>query len=137
MFFEYQITIPANTESTSMQNTKIKIPYGILRWASIQFPSGCHGLAKIKVLLGSTTLWPRNTNGHISGDDAIIAIEEYQKIKSGSNVLDIYTWNEDVTYAHTLTLRFTILPEDIVNPYSSFESIKNSLTLLLRRIGIR
>jgi hypothetical protein len=86
--------------------------------------------------MGGIQLFPRNQRGNIKGDGVVVEMEDAQEIGAGRNKLTVYAWNEDDTYTHMITVRFTVLPAELVYPYVAFGKIANALELLLRRVGV-
>lgn len=136
MFYEFDITVSKNTAEADAQKTVLRLQRGIITEASVQIPTGCKGLVNLRAKRGGQALWPKNIEGSIKGNGAIIPISAYEELKAGWNQIDIYTWNTSTKHDHTLTLRIIVLPDYVANPFAGMESIRNSLILLLRRIGV-
>jgi hypothetical protein len=136
MFYEQDITLAINGTEATATPTEINLRRGILTKAAIQFPSGCAGLVHAKINMGGIQLFPRNQRGNIKGDGVVVEMEDAQEIGAGRNRLTVYAWNEDDTYTHMITVRFTVLPAELVYPYVAFGKIANALELLLRRVGV-
>jgi hypothetical protein len=109
MFFEYQLTIDANTERGLPATLDAPLCAGVVTRVDIQFPSGCNGLAHASVWRGEHQVWPVNLDGDIAGDDTIVTWPESYSLDDESFSFTLKGWNEDDTYKHCVTFRFTLL----------------------------
>ena len=110
MFFEVQLTIPANTPKAAPAELDVALSAGQLVAASVQFPRGCVGLAHTVALRSTHQLWPTNPDGSISGEGAIIPWAEDLVLEDDPYTLTLRGWNLDDSFPHTVTWRFNVLP---------------------------
>jgi len=116
VYFEFDAETPANTTETSPVKTKMKLTAGVIHYVEFMFPAGCVGLAHARVKHFGAPLWPRNIDGNLKGDNLVIRFSEVYELKPGNNTLELYTWNEDDTYSHTVTCRIGLLRKEELFP---------------------
>lgn len=110
MFFEYDLTIPANTAATAPTELLVPLSAGRLAAVAVQFPRGCVGLVYTVAHRSEHQLWPTNPDGSIRGEGATISWAEDLVLEDDPYILRLRGWNLDDSYAHTLTWRFNVLP---------------------------
>jgi hypothetical protein len=133
MFYDFAITIPANTPKASPVVTELKLTAGVIHRVEIQFPAGCMGLAHIAINDGLHQLLPTNPDGDFASDDYVIPIDEYYPMPGGDYILTARGWNMDDTYPHTLSVRIGILSGDVIAPLSG---LGGALKKFLKLVGI-
>lgn len=114
MFYEFAVTTPANTPSTSPKITDVYLVAGVITWVEVQFPRGCSGLVHAAVRDKLHQVWPTNPDGNISGDDVHVDWLEHYELAEEPYGLHLVTWNNDDTFAHTLSFRFAETPAELV-----------------------
>lgn len=110
MFYEFKLTIPANTTSAAPTEEVVEISPGRVVAVEIQFPRGCFALVHVAILQELHQLWPSNPDGDIAAEWANIHFEEDHLIDQEPYQLTLRGWNEDDTFPHTITFRFNIMP---------------------------
>lgn len=110
MFYEFRLTIPANTSRAEPAEDVVEVSPGRVVAVEIQFPPGCAALAHVAVLQELHQLWPTNPDGDIAADGASISFQEDHLLDQPPFQLTLRGWNEDDTYPHTITFRFNVLP---------------------------
>lgn len=124
MFFDFDITVPANTAKTAPQKTKATIVIGTITQAVVFIPPGSNGLAHLKVLWGLHQLFPSNQDGDFSASGQQLAWPEDIQIDEQPAELTLVAWNDDDTYDHSIHFSIAILPSQ---SGSSIQSIINAL----------
>ncbi len=122
MIYEKAVTIPKNTPEGSPVLEYLDVHPGNLRHVSITFPSGCVGLAHLRILYFEHQVFPSNVDSSFSGDGLQIAFAEDMDLKEPPYSFKLVGWNEDDTYPHTVTVRMQIVPvnKSILSILSSF-----------------
>ena len=110
MFFEYALTIPANTAAASPTESLVALSAGRLVAVAVQFPRGCVGLVHTVAHRSEHQLWPTNPDGSIVGEGAMISWAEDLVLEDDPYTLRLRGWNLDDSYQHTVTWRFNVLP---------------------------
>ena len=110
MFYDFVLTIPANTPvSKPVASTGVVCPGRVDR-VMIIFPPGAAGLAHIRIARGSHQLWPSNLDGSFASDGEFLDFSENYPLDDSPFEFIISGWNDDDTYDHSITVRFNIVP---------------------------
>jgi len=110
MFYEYDLTIPANTPATALSELEAVLDVGRIVGVEVQFPRGCVGLVHVAVRRELHQLWPTNPDGFIAGENANIKWSEDLDLLEAPYTLTLVGYNEDDSFPHTVTFRFNLLP---------------------------
>jgi hypothetical protein len=130
MLYTWDITIPAGTTELSPVKQELKISRGVIVKVQIKFPSGSHGLVKVRLFKWTSQLWPLSAGEWITGDDEAVDAVEYYEFLKGPYRLDFKGCAPTTTFAHTVTIRIVILPKAV----ASFVPFMELLQQLLGRI---
>lgn len=130
----FDLTIPANRTEAVPLELDVDIGAGVVHFVTVQFPRGCAGLAHGRVRQALTPRWPSNEGGDYNWDNYIHEIREHFLIKKGDAPLTLVGWNLDDTFPHTLTFRFSVLPQEIMEPWRVQMGVLDSL---LKLLGVR
>lgn len=110
MFYEFRIATPANTPSTAPLDTELQLDAGAVTAVELLFPPGCVGLVHLRILDELHPVWPSNADADIAGDTYPIRWDDDVELIDAPYTLHALTWNDDDTFAHTVTLRFEFVP---------------------------
>lgn len=110
MFYEYCLTIPANTLAIAPVNQEVELDHGRIVAVEVQFPRGCRGLVHVQVRRELHQLWPTNTDGDLAGEDARIGWVEDMEFTEEPYTLTLRGWSPGTEFEHTITFRFNVLP---------------------------
>ncbi|RLI49875.1 MAG: hypothetical protein DRP09_20365 [Candidatus Thorarchaeota archaeon] len=109
MVFEFDLTVPANTPETAKISKTLKLTYGIIHQLEVIFPTGCAGLVKCHINDALHQVWPTNPDGVFKGDGNPIIGRVFHEMDKEPFELQLWAWNEDDTYNHTITVRLWLL----------------------------
>lgn len=109
MQFSYSITIPPNTLKSEPETLPCILSYGTVKKVLVCFPPGPKGLAHVVITRFESQVWPTNPNADFSWDDFIYEFEDEFEMSYGPYTMKLVGWNEDDTFAHTITVMFTVL----------------------------
>lgn len=116
MFYSFDVTVPAlTTEASAVEQTAEMVP-GLIHRVELQFPKGCVGLVKARVWHAAHQLWPSNPGGSIASDGFLVAWDERWELAEEPMRLRLQVWNDDDTFAHTLTFRFALAEAPLPAP---------------------
>jgi len=132
--FVFDLTIPENTSQSAPVEQEIELPEGVIHHVDVGFPRGCAGLAHVIVRRGAHQVWPSNPDGSYHWDSFVYALREHYPVERGEAPLVLVGWNDDDTFPHTITFRFSVLPVEIMEPWRVQQGI---LDHLLQLLGIR
>lgn len=108
MIFIFPITTPANTPATAKQKTILQLAAGTITHVEAQFPPGVNALAHIQITDGLHQLYPTNPEADVATGAETVLWNDSHELKPGSCQLYAYTWNEDDTFQHTITVRIEV-----------------------------
>lgn len=112
MIYIANITIPKVTPAIQPVCERVKISLGLIYKVEIQFPPGCGGLAHLVINDGGYQVWPSTPGRDFATDDYTISFEDNYLKQADPSELQIYGYNEDETYPHTLQVRFGVASRD-------------------------
>ncbi len=133
MFYDFAITVSANTAKAAPTTQELKLTHGVIHRVEVEFPAGCAGLVHCGLLQGIHQLWPTNPDGSFASDDYVIAIYEDYELATEPYVVKFVGWNLDDTYDHTVTVRIGVLDS---GPGRLVNRILVGLTKFLKLVGI-
>lgn len=99
MIYSFAVSTPANTLSTAPQRSTYTLEWGILQLKYIVLPPGCAGLVGVAICDALHQIWPTNEAGWFIGEGNFQFDDKYRFYEPPYS-LEIYTFNEDDTYAH-------------------------------------
>ncbi len=114
MIYRFGISTPANTSKGNQQKTVLKIARGIIHQLEVIFPSGPGGLLHVKINRGLHQVWPSNSDEAFASDNESLSFREHLELLTEPYKLEVYTWNEDDTYPHSVIIRLAILPRKFI-----------------------
>ncbi len=123
MFDAFDITIPADTSESSPKEQILKLRRGIITKADIKFPSGCHGLVKVRIFRSDFQLIPLSHSEWVTGDGETVPTETYYKLDEAPRQLKFIGCSPTTTYDHVITVRIQILPSEVVESTAVLEAI--------------
>ena len=134
MYYEFDITVPANTAESAPVTEDLQLCRGVIHRIEVQFPIGTFGLAHCRLTHHLFGQLPTNPEGDFSSDGYIIPIDENLEFYSEPYAIKGIFWNDDDTYPHTITVRVGIL--DAKTPLFIL-SIFKGLAKMLKLMGIK
>ena len=109
MFFEYPVTVPADTAKAAPVEEELPLCAGTITQVGVQFPAGCAGMVNASIWRGDHQLWPVNLDDAIAGEDAVVAWPESYDLADEPFSVKVKLWSPGTTYDHTITFRFALL----------------------------
>ncbi len=109
MIYSFSITTPANTPESSRKKTEVFLTKGIIHQVDFVFPRGSAGLLYLALASGLHQLWPTNPEEYFHTDGETISFKEFYEVKEKPMALQIYTYNLDDAYEHTVVVRIGLL----------------------------
>lgn len=110
MLYEYALTILAQTAESAPETLDAPLAPGTVARVDVQFPRGCVGLAHVQVWRSEHQVWPTNVDGNISAEGLVVSWPEDYDLVDEPYGMTLRGWNDDDSYAHTITFRFALLP---------------------------
>ncbi len=119
MFYDFAIKVETTDTEASPKEQVLKLTYGVIHRVEVQFPIGTQALTHCKLFHEEHQLFPTNPDGDFASDGYVIPIDDHFELHTEPYSLKAKCWNEDDTYAHTITIRVGILPEEILSPWAA------------------
>lgn len=113
MIYSLNITTDANTAYGTKPPTRLHVAKGLVYKIDICFPPGSHGLLHCFVKDGGFQVWPSNPGQTFIGDDMTISFDDVYIKNSEPFLFDVYTYNLDSTYDHSLSIHIGLVSADI------------------------
>lgn len=110
MVFSYAVTTPINTPEATPLKTTINITHGVIHRWQIYFPPGLWGQCGLRIEKGSEYILPTNPEAKILGDNFVFQGEDFIYISDHPFVLDVFSWNTDTEYPHTIYIHVFMKP---------------------------
>jgi len=134
MFYDFVLTVPANTAVADPAEKRMKLTAGIIHRVEIDYPIGTRALVHVKVLRGGHQLFPTNPSGDIATDGHVVAWDEHEELSPGDTELVAYGWSTANTYSYDIAIRLGILPKAVIYPLTG---LTGSLKKLVSFLGGR
>jgi len=115
MFFAFDITINANTLEASPKTEELTLSKGVITRIEVKFAAGCHGYVKVRLFYHEGQLIPLSREEWLIGDDEAIPTDTYFEMTSTPYELKFVGISPDSDYAHTVTIRVTVLPKIVAS----------------------
>jgi len=104
MIYQAALPIPAQTDFMDRLGLAFTMPRGTITRLSILFPSGCAGLAHIRIMHNEYQVWPTTPGQSFIGDGNYMVFDETYTLPDAWNYIRVEGWNEDDSYQHTINL---------------------------------
>jgi len=113
MIYTATITTPKNTAKTSLLHTVLNVTKGLVYKVEFYFPSGSAGLMGLAVFDGLFQLWPSTIGEFFNSDDETISFDDMYLKQAAPYQLDIYSYNLDDTYDHSMQVRVGLVSQEV------------------------
>jgi len=112
MIYTLSITTPASTPKSSPQKTTLRVTKGLVYQFELEFPPGPVGLLGVAVFDGNYQVWPSSRGEWFASDAYTISFPDLYLKEAEPFQFDIYTYNEDDTYAHWCQVRLGMVSKE-------------------------
>jgi len=133
MEFSYELTIPAGTTQTSPATIDCQLSAGIIHQYSVTFLEGCNGLVSVAAFNGGSQCFPLNLDGAIKGNAETVKKTTFYPLDARPFKLVVKGFSPDCTYAHTVFLRFDVLPLEYFNRSREIQEVIEAVSKELQR----
>jgi len=127
MFYNFDLTIPANTPTSAQSSRECVLSYGRIEKVDILFPPGPCGLAGVAVDRFNTQILPSNPDSFFISDSETVSSIDAVEIYDRPYVVVFRGYNLDDTYTHTITLRVSLNTESETLRTEDVSSLSRSL----------
>ncbi len=133
MWYEVEVTCPANSQGIIDVETRIAVTHGVITHVSYRPRPGHNGLCHTRMFYHDLQIWPVDRGQDLHGDTFPIERGGYCEIFSEPYEVVLRSYNEDDTYQHTFDLGFALLPEQVAAPVNWGQVMKDIFSLLSPR----
>lgn len=133
MFYDFAVTVPANTAEDTPVETLLELTNGIIHRIEVQFPIGTRALVHCKLLHRRTQQWPTNADGDFASDGHVIVIDEHYDLTEPPHELTVLAWSTADTYSYDINIRIGVLPREVISP---FTGVVGALRKLVKFMGV-
>jgi len=134
MFYDFAITVPKETTESAPVTEELKLTHGVIHRIEVEFPIGTLALAHCRLLHWEHQAWPTNPPGSFATDGYTIGIDENFELDTAPYTLKAVCWNDDDTYAHTITIRVGVMESETA--IFIIKALK-ALVKFLQMVGIK
>ena len=113
MIYTGNITIPANTPSSSPVREEIQVVNGLVYKIEIEFPPGPEGTTHIVINDGGFQVWPSSPGIDFASDGYTISFDDTYLKTIDPLTFQIYGYNTDTENEHTIQVRIGMVSKDI------------------------
>jgi len=117
MYYDFALLIPAGTTKAAPVKYTLKLTYGIICDLEVEFLAGCRNYAYLALDWGGHQLFPTNPDGAFNSEDHVIPIHDHFPLVTAPFSLYARVWAPDADYDHTVTVRISVLPPEVIYPY--------------------
>jgi len=132
MDYAWDILITADTKASSPKEQLLRLNAGVITKVEVKFPSGQHGMVKVRLYHEDSQLIPLSRGEWVTGDDEAVVMSEYFELKNRPWALKFKGCSPGTTYDHTVTVRITVLLKIV----ASMIPVIELLTKLLEKMGV-
>lgn len=126
MLYSFSHTFTAANTEDNKQKFTLKMASGVINGIDIYFPHGSCGLVHIHVNRGLYQIVPVNTAHQLVGSGNLIRFNEDIQLYHEPYELELYGWNEDDTYDHTIDIKI-----ELHSPQSLLRYIMSNLASII------
>jgi hypothetical protein len=131
MFYEFSLTVPADTEADDPEELDVHLTHGVITYIEIEFAPGCHRLVEAYVRDGLHQLVPTNPDETIKSSGRAVAFQEYYELLSPPYLLTIGGFSPGTSYDHDIIFRFEVTPQEIAERGKTSQGMLDKIGRLL------
>ena len=147
MWYRFELMVPDPDLGDNPTRKEIKLPAGVIKRVRVRYPPGPRNQVYIRILIGTAQMFPRGPTLQppyaaadlplfpqywFRGDDETIEWDEHVPTQVGEHwFLEAYA--ENCRYAHTVSVGFNMIEEDVASPWKVLEDL---VAILKRLIGL-
>lgn len=123
MFYEFTLTVPADTKANDPQELDVHLTHGVITYIEIEFAPGCHRMVEAYIRDGLHQLVPTNPDERIKSSGRAVAFDEYYELLTPPYLLTIGGFSPGSAYDHEIIFRFEVTPQDIAERGSAADTL--------------
>lgn len=110
MIFQESISAALGNSPETPTVKIMPVRWGIVHKLELDFPNGAAGLVGVMIKRGGIQLWPTTEGEWFKGNDRLISFQVFKPFLQPPFQVEIYYYNEDSMYNHSMPIRLGILP---------------------------
>jgi len=118
LWHHYTLTIPAGTTEANAVEKSLDLTYGVIKYLTVGFPTGCKQLVKVRVYHREHQIFPNNPDEPASWDGGIEGGEQHYKLDESPFVLLARGYSPDAACDHNVTIFVNVLPVEVAEPWT-------------------
>jgi hypothetical protein len=133
MFYDFSITVPANTPQSAPVEQTLELTAGVIQRVSIQFPTGTYALVHVQLLYHEYQVWPTNPDGSFNADGYPLEWDEAFSLDSAPYEIKAVMWSLADTYDYDINVRFEV---ERIEDIEAQSGVITALQKFLKLVGI-
>lgn len=109
MFYDFAITVTANTLEAEPKTETLKLAKGYIHRVEVEQYSGCHRYVGCRLYHGTKQIYPSNPQGEFKTDGYTVAFNDLYEFKSPPYELVFKGYSDGSSYDHVVVVRVGVL----------------------------
>jgi len=130
-FHDYTI-LTTNIKGNELVET-FGVDKGLITWAGVFFPPGCHGHVFAKILFQEHQILPRNQESWCHGNACWWDGELYFPVTAAPLKIKVIAYTPGANFDHTITVALELMPFSMV---PQWDALVDLFTRIAKQIGV-
>lgn len=131
IFNDYTV-LTTHTKTAELVET-FKVDKGLITWAGVYFPNGCHGVVYAKIFFQEHQILPRNQEAWCHGNAGWWDGALYFPVTASPLTIKVVAYSVNAMFNHTITIGIEIMPFSMV---PQWDSLVELFTKIARQLGV-
>jgi len=133
VYFEVEISVPANTAEKDAQETDLELHVGMLTRVEVFTRPGQKETLRLRILDELTIVAPSRRPGFFSGNGETHVWTGRYQLKKREKQLQVQAWNTSTSKVHGCKIGLTVQEPDEYDPWST---VRDLVTIFKRMLGV-
>ena len=134
MFYDFAITVPANTLAAASHKEALKLTHGVITSVRLDFKHGTDHLVHLVIKNGLHQVYPTNPGGTFNLDGVYCSFEDFYRFQEEPYELQVEAWSPGATYAHTIDVQIGLIESEVA---LAGLKLLGGLARLFKLVGIK
>ncbi len=134
MFYDFAITVPANTLALNPYEETLKLTHGVITSVRLDFKHGTDHMVHVVLRRGLHQVYPTNADGNFNLDGVYCSFEDWYEILAEPYELTVVAWSPDTTYPHVVDVQIGLIDSEIALAFYKF---LGGFAKFLKLVGIQ
>ena len=113
MIYSHYVSTPIIIHTVNPLQSVLKVTKGLVYKVEVEFPPGPISLLRCQIYDGGYQVWPSTPGEYFKSDGYCISFDDTFLKLAEPFQFDIYTWNDDDTYPHGVTVRIGMVSSEL------------------------